>query len=389
MVKRIIWIVLDSVGMGELPDAADYGDEGSNTIGNISKKMGGLKLPNMVNMGLGNIEGMEGLDSVDTPSGAFARMAEASNGKDTIIGHWEMAGIITEKPFPTYPDGFPPEVMDAFEKAIGRQTLANTVSSGTVILKELGEEHVKTGYPIIYTSADSVFQIAAHEEVISVKELYEMCEIARNILVGEHQVARVIARPFIGEVGNFSRTANRHDYAVTPPSETVLDKITKKGLDVLGVGKIVDIFNGQGVTDSIHTKSNDDGIDRTIEYMKQNRDGMVYTNLVDFDMKWGHRNDPEAYGAGLEAFDSRLAEITAQMTDTDVLFITADHGCDPTTVSTDHSREYVPLLVYGKPVKAGADLKTRSTFADIGQTIASMLGTEPLDNGTSFLETIS
>jgi len=343
----------------------------------------------MVNMGLGNIEGMEGLDSVDTPSGAFARMAEASNGKDTIIGHWEMAGIITEKPFPTYPDGFPPEVMDAFEKAIGRQTLANTVSSGTVILKELGEEHVKTGYPIIYTSADSVFQIAAHEEVISVKELYEMCEIARNILVGEHQVARVIARPFIGEVGNFSRTANRHDYAVTPPSETVLDKITKKGLDVLGVGKIVDIFNGQGVTDSIHTKSNDDGIDRTIEYMKQNRDGMVYTNLVDFDMKWGHRNDPEAYGAGLEAFDSRLAEITAQMTDTDVLFITADHGCDPTTVSTDHSREYVPLLVYGKPVKAGADLKTRSTFADIGQTIASMLGTEPLDNGTSFLETIS
>jgi len=384
MIERILWIVLDSVGMGELPDAAAYGDVGADTIGNIAKKMGGLSIPNMTRLGLGNIEGMHGLTRADAPEGVFARLGELSNGKDTITGHWEMAGIYTEKPFPTYPDGFPPEVIDAFEKEVGVGTLGNKAASGTAILEELGEEHLATKKLIVYTSADSVFQIAAHEEIYPVKRLYEICEIARRLLDGQHKVARVIARPFLGKPGSFARTANRHDYAVEPPYDTVLDKVVKKGLKVMGVGKIVDIFNGKGVTDSVHTKSNDDGIDKTLAYMRDEAKGLIFTNLVDFDMKWGHRNDYEAYARGIEAFDARLPEILGAMTERDALFMTADHGCDPTFPGTDHTREYVPLLGYSAAFKTGADLGTRKSFADIGQTIADIFSCEPIAHGESF-----
>lgn len=389
MAKRAIWIVLDSVGMGALPDADKYGDEAANTIGNISAKMNGLELPNLQAIGLGNIENMQGVAPVEQPAGAFARLGEMSNGKDTITGHWEMAGIYTEHPFPTYPEGFPPDVVEQFESLIGTKMIGNKPASGTAILDELGEEHMKTKYPIVYTSADSVFQIACHEEIYSVEELYDMCEKARKMLDGEHQVARVIARPFVGGPGNFSRTSNRHDYAVSPPHKTVMNSVADKGLAVQAVGKIVDIFNGSGVTESIHTKSNDDGVDKTLEYMKTGKPGLIFTNLVDFDMKWGHRNNFEEYAAGLEAFDKRLAEITAAMSDDDVLFITADHGCDPTVPGTDHTREYVPLLVYGKGIKAGVDLKTRKSFADIGQTIADMFDAEPTKIGSSFWKDIT
>ncbi|HPN81775.1 MAG TPA: phosphopentomutase [Spirochaetota bacterium] len=384
MIERVIWIVLDSVGMGELPDADKYGDVGCNTIGNISKKVGGLAIPNMVRLGLGNIEGMQGLAISQAPEGVFARLAEMSNGKDTITGHWEMAGIYTETPFPTYPNGFPPDVIEAFEEAVGTKVLGNKTSSGTTILDELGPEHLATGHLIVYTSADSVFQIAAHEDLYPIERQYEICEIARKLLDGEHKVARVIARPFTGKPGSFARTANRHDYAVEPPYDTVLDKLAKKGLNVMGVGKIVDIFNGKGVTESVHTKSNDDGMDRTLEYMKTGKKGLIFTNLVDFDMKWGHRNDFEAYAKGLESFDARLPEILDAMTDQDVLFITADHGCDPTVPGTDHTREYVPLLGWGKGLVAGTNLGTRQSFADIGQTISEMLGAESISHGESF-----
>jgi phosphopentomutase len=387
MIDRVIWIVLDSVGMGELPDAASYGDVGTNTIGNIAKKVGGLALPNLMRLGLGNIEGMADLGGSlpEKPEGVFARLGELSNGKDTITGHWEMAGIYTERPFPTYPNGFPPEVIAAFEKEVGVGTLGNKTASGTEILVELGEEHMKTKKLIVYTSADSVFQIAAHEELYPIPRLYEICEIARRLLSGEHEVARVIARPFLGAPGSFARTANRHDYAVAPPYDTVLDKVKKKGLAVQGVGKIVDIFNGQGVTESIHTKSNDDGIDKTIEYMQSGKPGLIFTNLVDFDMKWGHRNDYEAYAKGLEAFDVRLPEILGAMTERDVMFLTADHGCDPTTPGTDHTREYVPLVGCGAGFKPGVNLGTRKSFADIGQTIADILSCEAIQYGESFL----
>jgi phosphopentomutase len=384
MIERVIWIVLDSVGMGELPDAADYGDVGSNTIGNIAKKVGGLNIPNLTRLGLGNIEGMQNLARTDKPEGVFARLAELSNGKDTIIGHWEMAGIFTETPFPTYPNGFPPEVIGAFEKEVGVGILGNKTSSGTTILEELGEEHLATKKLIVYTSADSVFQIAAHEEIYPIERQYEICEIARRLLDGPHKVARVIARPFLGKPGAFTRTANRHDYAVAPPYDTVLDKVTKKGMKVIGVGKIVDIFNGKGVTDFVHTKSNDDGIDKTLEYMRGGEKGVIFTNLVDFDMKWGHRNDYQAYAAGLEAFDKRLPEILNAMTERDALFMTADHGCDPTVPGTDHTREYVPLIGYSAAFAPGVDLGTRKSFADIAQTIADILSCEPVAHGESF-----
>lgn len=388
MINRVTWIVLDSVGMGELPDADKYGDVGSNTIGNISKALGGLKIPNLEKLGLGNIEGIKGVNKSDDAIGCYARFAEMSNGKDTTTGHWEMAGVCSLKPFPTYPNGFPNDVVDAFETAIGRKMIGNKTSSGTVILDELGEEHMKTGNPIVYTSADSVFQIAAHEDIIPVEELYEICRIARNILKGEHAVARVIARPFVGEVGNFTRTANRRDFSLTPPHDTVLDILKNNGLNVMAVGKIEDIFTGQGITEAVHTKDNMDGVDQTLNYMKEDKKGLIFTNLVDFDMKWGHRNNVEAYGKGLEDFDTRLPEILDAMNDTDILFITADHGCDPTMPGTDHSREYVPFIAYGEPLKNNVDLKTRKTFADMGQTIADIFSVEPIKNGESFLKEI-
>ncbi|MCT4544127.1 MAG: phosphopentomutase [Vallitalea sp.] len=387
MIDRVIWIILDSVGMGELPDADKFGDVGSNTIGNIAKQHK-LDLPNMRKYGLANIEGMVNLEKVDNPEGIYGRIAELSNGKDTTIGHWEMVGIHSPIAFPTYPNGFPSEITDEFEKYVGKKILGNKPASGTAILEELGKEHMETGRPIIYTSADSVFQIAAHEDIIPIDKLYDMCIAARKMLKDQHAVARVIARPFLGEPGSFYRTANRRDFSLVPPRETVLDILKEEGKDVIGVGKIEDIFSGKGITEAIHTKDNMDGVDKTIEYIKKDNKGLIFTNLVEFDSKWGHRNNVEGYAKGLEEFDARLPEIIDNMKDTDVLMINADHGCDPTTPSTDHSREYVPFLAYSKSLKSNVDLKTRKTFADIGQTIADILGVRKIEIGDSFLSTI-
>lgn len=373
--RRVIWIVLDSVGMGELPDAAEYGDVGSNTLGNIAKKVG-LKLPNMRELGLGNIYGMDGVQPVYSPKGCFGRLAEISKGKDTTTGHWEMIGIISEHPFPTYPDGFPKEIIDAFCKAAGVEgVLGNCVASGTKIIEELGEEHLRTGYPIVYTSADSVFQIACHESIYPPEKLYEICEAARELLTGEHGVGRVIARPFIGNnAKDFTRTSNRRDFSLKPPKDNLLVKLTENNVPVMAVGKIEDIFCGEGITYAVHTKDNNDGIDKTIEYMENTEGGLIFTNLVEFDSVWGHRNNTEGYAKGLEDFDARLPEITSRLEAEDMLIITADHGCDPTTESTDHSREYVPVLFYGKKLKNNINLGTGSTFANIGQTVAEYLG---------------
>nr|WP_304942426.1 phosphopentomutase [Vallitalea guaymasensis] len=387
MINRVIWIILDSVGMGELPDADKFGDTGSNTIGNIAKQLK-LDVPNMRKLGLANIEGMVNLEKVEEPEGVYGRIGELSNGKDTTIGHWEMVGIYSPIAFPTYPDGFPGEVTDKFEEYVGKKILGNKPASGTAILEELGKEHMETGRPIVYTSADSVFQIAAHEDIIPVEKLYDMCREARKILSNEHAVARVIARPFLGEPGSFYRTANRRDFSLVPPKDTLLDILQQSGKDVIGVGKIEDIFSGKGITEAIHTKDNMDGVDKTIEYMNKDNKGLIFTNLVEFDSKWGHRNNVEGYAKGLEEFDMRLPEIIKNMKDTDVLMINADHGCDPTTPSTDHSREYVPFLAYGKELKNNADLKTRKTFSDIGQTIAEILDVKQLEIGESFLKDI-
>ena len=386
--KRAIWIELDSVGIGAMPDSDQYGDHNVNTLEHVYKYTENLKLNHMLAYGLGNIEGIQALPKVEAPKGSFARLGELSKGKDTTTGHWEMVGVLTKEPFPTYPNGFPVDVMEAFEQAIGTKTLGNCTASGTAIIEELGEEHVKTGYPIIYTSADSVFQIAAHEGVIPLERLYEMCEIARKILCGKHEVARVIARPFEGEVGKFTRTANRRDYAISPPTPNLLSYCEAAKVPVIAVGKIEDIFNKQGVTEAIHTKDNADGIKVTLECMEQYKEGLIFTNLVDFDMKWGHRRDAESYGRGLEAFDKALPDIISAMKEDDLLFITADHGCDPTAPGTDHTREYVPLLVIGQKVKEGVDLKTRKSFADIGQTISEYFGLPSLEIGESFLEAI-
>lgn len=389
--KRAIIVVLDSVGIGELPDAKDFGDVGSNTLVNIMKVRPQTELKNMSALGLGNIQGedIHLLGKTDAPLGAFGKMAEKSIGKDTTTGHWEMAGIITAKPFPTFTKtGFPKEVMDAFEQAIGTKTLGNIAASGTQIIQDLGDEHVKTGHPIVYTSADSVFQIAAHEEVISVEKLYDMCQKAREILTGEYGVARVIARPFVGEAGNYTRTKNRRDFSLPPTGTTFLDLTKEKGLNVTAVGKIEDIFEHRGITRADHTTNNNEGIEKTIFYTKEEFEGILFTNLVDTDMIYGHRNDVEGYAGALEYFDSKLPEIIAQMKDEDILFITADHGCDPTTPSTDHSREYVPLLVYGKNVKSGVDLGVRKSFADLGQTISDYLGLHASFEAESFLNEI-
>jgi phosphopentomutase len=385
-VRRVIIIVLDSMGVGELPDAAKYGDEGSNTLPNTAKAVGGLSLPHMQELGLGNITPIEGVPPCDEPLGAYGCMAEASKGKDTTTGHWEMAGIYSARPLPTYPDGFPKDLIEEYERRIGRKTLGNYPRSGTVIVQELGEEHVRTGYPIVYTSADSVFQVAAHEKVIPIEELYRICQIAREILVGEHAVGRVIARPFIGEPGNFTRTERRKDFSLSPPEATLLDRLVAAGHPVMGVGKIEDIFAHRGLSRSVHSPNNMACVDQTLAYMKGSEGGLIFTNLVDFDMLWGHRNNPQGYAGGLEAFDRRLPEIKDAMVAQDILFLTADHGNDPTTPSTDHSREYVPLLAYGSTVKPGVDLGTRETFADLGATVAELLGIEPLSFGASFAE---
>lgn len=389
MSERVILVVLDSVGIGELPDAASFGDEGSDTIGNIAKKINGFDLPNLRKLGLGNIDnGGHGLDTVDSPIGVYGKAMEVSKGKDTTTGHWEIAGIQLEKPFPTYPEGFPKEIINAFESKIGTKTLANCTASGTEIIQRLGDEHVKTGYPIVYTSADSVFQIAAHEDVYPIEKLYEMCRIAREILCGEHAVGRVIARPFIGKDGEYKRTSNRRDFSVEPTSKTILNVIKDNGLDVCAVGKIEDIFAGSGITDAVHTKNNMEGVDRTLDYMKQDNKGIIFTNLVDFDMLFGHRNDVHGYANALKEFDMRLPEIMDNMKDDDVLIITADHGCDPTTPSTDHSREHIPVLVYGKKLKRNVNLGVLKTYADIGKTTLDLLGLDADIKGESFASLI-
>lgn len=387
--KRAIIVVLDSVGVGALPDAHLYGDEGSNTLGNVARAVGGLKMPNAQSLGLGNIIEIEGVPSTEMPKAAWGKMGEMSVGKDTTTGHWELAGLVLETPFPTYPEGFPPEVMDEFERRIGRKTLGNFPASGTVIIEQLGGEHIRTGYPIVYTSADSVFQIAAHEEVVPLDTLYEWCSIARDMLQGKHGVGRVIARPFVGEIGSFTRTANRRDYSLEPIKPTVLDALIGAGVPVYGVGKIKDIFAGRGVSDSFPTKNNAMGVDETVRLMQEKREEcLIFANLVDFDMLWGHRNDPESYAKGLEEFDLRLPEILAELGEDDLLLIVADHGCDPTTPSTDHSREYVPLLAVGSKVRP-VNLGVRRTFADVAATIAHFFAVDYKTVGESFLKQIT
>lgn len=384
--KRAILIVLDSLGVGELPDAAKYGDEGSHTLDNIYKACGNLKIGELEELGIGNIEGVNMPRKVKNPKGAFGKAQEKSMGKDTVTGHWEIAGVILETPLNTYPDGFSDEIIEEFKKRANiKGILGNTVASGTEILKELGEEHIKTGYPIIYTSADSVFQIAAHEDVISVEELYKLCEIAREMLVDDWAVGRVIARPFIGQAGDFKRTSNRKDYALDPFEKTMLQYLKESGREVAAVGKIEDIYNKKGVTKAVHTKNNMDGVDKTLEYMESIEEGLIFTNLVDFDMMYGHRNDPKGYGKAIEDFNDRLEEIYSKMTEEDILIVTADHGCDPTTESTDHSREYIPILVYGNKIKKGTELKTRESFCDIGKTVLDFFNVENDLAGESFL----
>jgi phosphopentomutase len=387
-VDRVILIVLDSVGVGALPDAASYGtqDPVSNTLANTARAVGGLKLPHLGRIGLGNVLSIEGVPAVVAPSGAYGRMAEGSKGKDTTIGHWEIAGLCSSEPFPTYPQGFPSQVIAEFERRIGRESLGNYAASGTVIIQDLGDEHVRTGYPIVYTSADSVFQIAAHEDVVPPSELYQMCEIARAILAGEHNVGRVIARPFIGPVeGAYVRTERRRDFSAQPQHPTILDRLVAAGQRVMAVGKIEDIFAHRGITDSIHSTNNMACVDATIEFMRNSDSGLIFTNLVDFDMLYGHRNDPRGYAHALEAADARVPDLLAEMRPVDLLFFTADHGNDPTTSSTDHSREYVPLLAAGERVRAGTDLGTRETFADLGATVADVLGAGAIPVGTSFV----
>ncbi|MDD6795626.1 MAG: phosphopentomutase [Clostridiaceae bacterium] len=383
--KRVILIVLDSFGVGELPDAEKFGDKGSHTLDNIIKKVGKLNVPHLKELGLGNIEGVKELGKVDTPIGAYGKSMEKSIGKDTVTGHWEISGVVLEKPLNTYPNGFSDEIIEEFKKKAGvKGILGNKVASGTEIIKELGDEHVKTGFPIIYTSADSVFQIAAHEEVVGLENLYKMCKVARQMLVGDKLVGRVIARPFIGENGKFTRTANRHDYALDPFGKTMLEYIKEDNKEVAAVGKIQDIYNGKGITKAVHINGNMDGVDKTLEYMDTVDNGLIFTNLVDFDMLYGHRNDYKGYAKALEDFDSRMEEIYGKLRDEDLLIITADHGCDPTTESTDHSREYIPVLVYGKNIKKGAQLGIRNSFTDIGKSILDYLDVKNELQGESF-----
>ena len=385
--NRVFLTVLDSVGIGELPDAGAYGDEGSNTVRNISRLVP-LRVPALRSLGLGNVVEIVGHRPVETPIGAYGRMAEKSAGKDSVTGHWEMAGIVLDRAFPTFPDGFPREVVAEFERRIGRPTIGNYAASGTAIIDELGPEHMRTGHPIVYTSADSVFQIAAHEEIIPIAELYRICEIAYEQIGKGMNIGRVIARPFVGRPGAFQRTANRHDYALTPTGPTVLDGLTAAGHPVHAIGKIKDLFAGRGITTAVHTKTDDEGVDEIEKSIETAGPGLVFTNLVDFDTQYGHRNDAAGYAANLEKFDARLSRLLPRLRETDLLIVTADHGNDPTTPSTDHAREYVPVFAAGAAVRPGVDLGTRQTFADLGQTVAEIFGIAPLANGTSFLRDI-
>lgn len=382
--KRAILIVLDSVGVGALPDAASYNDEGANTVGHIAQKTD-LKLPNMCALGFGHIPNTYLAPASDIV-GAYGRAAEKSSGKDTTTGHWEISGITLEKPFPTYPNGFPKEVIDAFEKAANVKTIGNYAASGTAILDELGEEHLRTGCPIVYTSADSVFQIAAHEDLFPLPKLYEMCEIARNLLQGEHAVGRVIARPFVGtEKGKFTRTGGRRDYSLEPIRTSMLDVMSQNGLDVLGVGKIEDIFAHRGLTGSNHAAGNPACVEAMLDYMKTDFNGLLFVNLVDFDMVYGHRRDVEGYRKALETFDAQLPDIMSEMTNDDLLIITADHGCDPAHQGTDHTREYIPILCWHKGMKNAHDIGTRETYADIAATLCDYFGIEERFGAKSFL----
>jgi phosphopentomutase len=386
--NRICLIVLDSAGIGEMPDAADWGDAGADTLGHILASRT-VDLPNFQKLGLGNIRPLEGLKAATHPIGSFGKCMLRSNGKDTTTGHWEMVGIILKEAFPTYPDGFPSSIIDGFvSEARVPGVLGNVPASGTEIIKELGEEHVRTGKPIVYTSADSVFQIAAHEEVIPLDRLYEICEIARRILDGENRVGRVIARPFLGNnASDFKRTENRHDYAVPPPAENLLSALNTAGLDVVCIGKIASIYDSVGVTEDLTAKNNAQAVDQTINALNADSRGLIFSNLVDFDMLYGHRRDTEGYARALEEFDRRLPEIFKAMRDDDLLVITADHGNDPTFPGSDHTREYAPLLVYGKSAKAGVNLGTRNSLSDIGQTIAANFGLQ-IKSGESFLAAI-
>lgn len=386
-IKRVFLIVLDSYGVGEMPDADVYGDRGSNTLKAICKSEK-YHTPHLESLGLFNIEGVDFIDSIENPIGSFARLKEASNGKDTTIGHWEIAGIISKDPLPVFPNGFPQNFLDEFSKRTGRACICNKPYSGTEVIKDYGKEHVKTGALIVYTSADSVFQIAAHEEVVGLDKLYEYCEIAREMLTEELGVGRVIARPFVGEYPNFTRTSNRHDYSLLPPKMTIIDALKDNGFKTIGVGKINDIFAGKSIVETYRTKNNIDGMNRTLELMDKDFEGLCFVNLVDFDMKYGHRNDIDGYANAASEFDVQLKELMDKMKEDDCLIITADHGCDPSTQSTDHSREYTPMLVYGKSIKEGVDLKTRDSFSDIAATIADMFYIKADISGKSFYEQI-
>ncbi|HET6370125.1 MAG TPA: phosphopentomutase [Nitrospiria bacterium] len=385
---RAVLIVLDGLGVGALPDAAAYGDVGTDTLAHIARAVGGLSIPNMTDWGIGALGPIEGVPVVSAPKGAVGKMAERSAGKDTTTGHWEMMGLVTEVSFPTYPQGFPPEVIGRFEAAIGQKVLGNCTASGTEIIQRFGEEHLRTGAPIVYTSADSVFQIAAHESVIPPTQLYDLCRIARKILEPPHNVGRVIARPFTGRPGRFVRTERRRDFSYPPHGKTLLDRLTTAGVAVAGIGKIEDLFAQRGIGWAIHTRNNKDGVDQTLAAMEKTKHGLIFTNLVDFDMLYGHRNNVEGYARALAEFDARIPELIAQLRDDDLCVITSDHGNDPTTPGTDHTREHVPLLVYGKRVRP-VPLGVRSTFADLGQTLAECFKVGPLPVGESFLGLIS
>lgn len=386
---RVILIVLDSVGVGEAPDSKEYGDEGSNTFANTARAVGGIHAPNLAALGIGNLSNIKGVSPTLSAKGAFGRMIERSAGKDSTTGHWEIAGLVLDKPFPTYPEGFPHDVIHSFERSIGRRVLGNCAASGTEIIAELGKEHMRSGSPIVYTSADSVFQIAAHEHIINTEDLYEMCRKARDLLQGEHGVARVIARPFVGEEDAFVRTANRLDFSLPPPRRTVLDLLSKTGIPVIGIGKISDLFAGRGITKSYPTPNNEIGIQKTIELIDSVQGpALIFTNLVDFDSLYGHRNDPEGYAGAIEHFDRRLPDVINSTRPEDILIITADHGCDPTMPGTDHSRELVPLLITGDRIKRHTSLGLRESFADVAQTIADIFLVGEVEAGVSFLNEI-
>ncbi len=381
---RAFLIVLDGVGIGELPDAADYGDRGSDTLTHVARAVGGLCAPNLERLGLGRLAEVSGVRAVAEPRAAFGRLAERSKGKDSTSGHWELAGLVLDRAFPTYPHGFPEDLLERFSERVGRGWIGNVAASGTEIIDRLGERHQRTGDLIVYTSADSVFQIAAHESTVPLEELYRVCREARQLLAGEHAVGRVIARPFVGSPGAYRRTANRRDFSLEPPGATLLDRVSRSGRPVITVGKVDDLFAGRGVTEGIHTESNAEGEEALVALSRRSGEGLVFANLVDFDQLYGHRNDAPGFARALEAFDARLEELLAHLRSDEMCVITADHGNDPTTPGTDHSREYVPLLVAGPRVRA-ADLGTRDTLADVGATLAELFGVGPLANGRSFL----